>query len=47
MRTIALISLFKVILAKNAAILDETSMIRVIGKNLLPIMEKVQEDDDS
>lgn len=40
-RTIALITLFKVVLAKNAAIIDEATMARIVSKNLAIIMDKV------
>ena len=40
-RTIALITLFKVVLAKNAAIIDEATMTRIVSKNLAIIMDKV------
>lgn len=41
MRTIALISLFRVVVEKKAKVIDEVAMSRVIGKNLAIIMEKV------
>ena len=47
MRTIALITLFRVIMKKNSVVIDESTLNKIISKNLGSIMENVQEDDDS
>ena len=46
-RTLALITLFRVILKKNSVVIDESTMSKIISKNLGSIMETVPEDDDS
>ena len=47
MRTIALITLFRVIMKKNSVVIDESTLNKIVSKNLGSIMENVQEDDDS
>jgi hypothetical protein len=46
-RTIALITLVRVIHLKGRAALEESTFSKIISKNLSIIMDKVTEDEDS
>jgi hypothetical protein len=46
-KTTSLLTLFKVIHARNRPVIDDQVMAKIVSKNLIGILDKVSEDDDS